>query len=402
MRVRSFTTSLIVTTVAALLIASGASAQTSGGFVSGPLTWAPTIQLRDAGVDSNVFNEPDNPRDDRTGSVVSQVDSQLKLPYLQLSTHGGAEYDYFEQYKSQRATNGLVNSRVVIPLSRFQPTAFGAWTHAKERSSSELDVRAPRTDHAFGGGFSADVATRFAVTAELDRFVTRYERGETFRGVEIASQLNHQSTTLTTGARVTVTPLTTLFIEGGAGRDQFELKPALDTDNVRGDLGFDFSPDAVISGRANIGYHMMQPRHASNEPGGALRFSGITSSVSLNYTLLGRTRFSPRFARDTNYSASDVTPYYVSTVRGLDILQVLFGPLDVLVHGSQETLEYPITPLAPSRQDHVNNYGGGLSIRIANQGRIGVTYDAIERRSTGGSLFTYSRRHIYTSVTYGF
>src|SRR4051812_48555760 len=125
MSVHRFGLSRIAAVAIAMFVARTASAQAPAGLVSGPLTWAPTIELRDAGVDSNVFNDPENPKEARRAFFSSLVISKLKLPYLRLSTRGAVDYNYFERYTSQRSTNGLVNSRIVVPLSRFQPTAFG-------------------------------------------------------------------------------------------------------------------------------------------------------------------------------------------------------------------------------------------------------------------------------------
>jgi hypothetical protein len=372
------------------------------GFVSGPLTWAPTLELRDAGVDSNVFNSSNDPQQDTTGSALLNVDSQLRLRYLQISTHSTGEYAYFQRYKNQRALNGLVNSRLLIPWHRFQPTALVAFTRAKERSSNELDVRAPREDRALGAGFIANVAQRFSINAEVDRLFTRYDFGTFFRDVEIGVQLNHQTTSAVAGVHVTLTPFTSIFFEGGASRDEFDIKPLLNTNNVRGAIGFSFSPDAVIGGQATIGYHEMRPEHPSTVPDSAGWFTGVTANVNLTYTVLGRTRFTPHILRDANYSVSPLTPYYVSTASGLDILQTLFGPIDLLLRGSYEKLAYPATVLAPARTDRAYSYGGGLSIRLANQGRIAINYDASERRSFSNPDFDYSRRHLYTTITYGF
>jgi hypothetical protein len=220
--------------------------------------------------------------------------------------------------------------------------------------------------------------------------------------VDLASQLNRQATTITAGIRMAVSPLTTFFTDGSVGRDEFALQSSRNTDNLRGSIGFEFAPDAVIRGRALVGYHQMQPQHPSAVPGGAVAFRGLTSNVDLSYTLLGRTQFSPRFSRDTVYSVSTTQPYYVATGGGLEILQTLVGPLDLILRGSREKLAYPPTDIAASRTDRVETYGGGLSVRLSMQGRIGFNYDDSKRRSSAGTLFGYARRRIYTTVTYGF
>src|SRR3954464_724087 len=88
--------------------AGSADAQTSG-FVSGPLSWTPVLQLREAGVDSNVFNAPAGGRQDVTGGLGAAVDGSLKVPAFQLAMRGASEYQYFNRYKSQGGLNTNVS-----------------------------------------------------------------------------------------------------------------------------------------------------------------------------------------------------------------------------------------------------------------------------------------------------
>ena len=103
-----------------------------------------------------------------------------------------------------------------------------------------------------------------------------------------------------------------------------------------------------------------------------------------------------------NYSISEQQSYFVSTGGGLNILQTLVGPLDLVFRGSRERMAYPTTTVTASRADVARTWGGGISLRISTQARVGFNYDNSRRRSTGGRLFEYERRHIYTTVTYGF
>jgi hypothetical protein len=113
-----------IVVLAVLAFASGAGAQEpekDGRFVTGPIAWTPTFELRDAGVDSNVFNTPTDAKEDMTATARSQVDSVLKLGLLRATTVGGLEYNYFEQYTSQRGLNRRVSTHVEIPVTRFSP-----------------------------------------------------------------------------------------------------------------------------------------------------------------------------------------------------------------------------------------------------------------------------------------
>ena len=375
---------------------------TAGRFVLGPLQWTPTIQLREAGIDSNVFITPDDVRQDVSGSFLSQVDSMLTLGIGRVSTQGSAEYVYFDRYKSERSVNGRVGSRMDFALSRLRPAATVAWAHLKERANSEIDIRAPRRDLGYGASLGGRLTSRLAMTAAVTHDATAYDAGYAFRGADLASQLNRNTTNIVVGIRADISPFTSFFIDGGAGRDGFTAQRARNTDNFRANAGLQFAPDAVISGRASVGYHKMQPQHPTGAAGEASSFGGFTSTVGLGYTLLGVTRFDGRFQRDTTYSISTTQPFYLSTAGGLDILQTLVGPLDLALRGSREKMAYAVSPTAAARTDFIDTFGGGLSVRISTQGRVGVNYDDMKRRSTGGALFNYARRRIYTSVTYGF
>src|SRR5690349_5178441 len=144
MRNSSVRTRLVVVLAAAVTIPSVLNAQTR--FESGPLSWSPTLQLRDTGFDSNIFNATTNPREDITSVASSQVDSTLKLGVLQAATQGGVDYLYFQRYKSERGLNRHVGSRINLPLTRVSPEIAVSWAHTKERSNNEIDIRAPRTD----------------------------------------------------------------------------------------------------------------------------------------------------------------------------------------------------------------------------------------------------------------
>jgi hypothetical protein len=371
-------------------------------FVMGPLQWAPTLQLREAGIDSNVFNTHGDVKEDMTGTFAAAVDTLLTLGIARVATQGGADYLYFEQQKSQRALNGRVNSRITLPLSRIQPVVTVSWARAKERTGNEIDIRAPRTDHAYGASLVTKVTSRVSLSGSINRQFTIFDSGVAFRGVDLATQLNRVSTSITTGLEVAISPLTSFSITGGVSRDGFTAQQGRNTDNFRGDVGLAFAPDAIIGGHASVGYHRMRPEHVTGTPGGALEQAGLTAAVDLSYTLLGVTRFNPRFARDTAYSISSTQPFYVSNAAGLEVTQALFGPLELVARGGREELAYPATDLAAARTDRVDTLGGGLSFRLSTSGRISLNYDDAKRRSNAESDFSYSRRRIYTSVTYGF
>ncbi len=393
--------------VAELAFASAAMGQAAqdparmSRFVMGPLAWTPTLTLRDAGVDSNVFNSPstETPKQDVTGSLTPSVESMLTLGVMQLATQGRADFVYFERYANERAINGRVAGRMQFPTTRVYPVLAGSWERAKERTGNEIDIRAPRTEMAYSVGLGTQITPGSSLTVTGGLSDLRYDEGAKFQGVDIATRLNRQTKTANAMIRSTLTPLTKLFVNFEGARDEFTTASSQNSDNLRGSAGFEFSADAVIRGRASVGYHKMLPRGSDT----SLNFAGWISAVDLSYTLLGRTRFTGRSAHDTSYSGLDNRPYYVSTVGGLEITHNLVGPIDLELRGSREKLDYSETAAGlPARREYADVLGGGLIIRMSMQTRIGFFYDDQQRRSSDGPQFEYSRRHMYTSVTYGF
>ena len=387
--------------VMGLLVSSAHAQQAPAGFVTGPLSWTPVFRLREAGVDTNVFNASKDPRQDVTGGVGGAVDGKLDLPAIKVAMQGASEYDYFERYKSQAGANSTATVKATIPLSYFQPSVYGSFLHSKDRSSSEFDLRAPHTDHGFGAGVTMNIGQRLAVIADANRAYVRYLAGSEFAGQDLATRLNRRSSNVSSGVRVTLTPFTNLTVDGGYGVDEFAELSQKNTKNLRANVVFGFSPDAVINGHASVGYHRMYPEFTQTGPGGAQNFSGLTSSVDLSYLLWGVTRVGGLFSRDSAYSISETSSYYVVTTGGLDITQTLPGPFMLNVHGNRQQLWYPESALAAGHTDFINLFGGGLQIVVSANAQIALNYDYVDRRSVEPT-FNYDRRHIYTTVTYGF
>jgi hypothetical protein len=392
---------LLLVGAAALPNSARAQATSGSGFVSGPLTWTPTFQLREAGVDSNVFNTAADAKEDLTAAAVGQVNSTLALGILEAATNGSLEYLYFDRYSQERGFNRRVSTHVEFPVSRLSPDVTISWERVKDRAGNEFDTRTPRTGLSLAAGIQARVGSRLEVTGTAGRQTQTFDRGFTFQGVEIAQELNRRSTLGNVTGRLTLTPLTVLSVDASFGRDDFPLKPDAATDNTRVDAGLEFAPDAIIRGRAMLGYHSMAP-HRTVSNAVAANFSGVTSAVDLSYTLLDLTRFTGRFSHDSNYSISADHPYYVSTAGSLEVLQTLFGPVDLSFRAGREKLDHPSTDREGAYVEFADTLAGGPSIRMGNQAVIAVLYDNSERRSSRGEEFGYQRHRIYTTVTYGF
>jgi hypothetical protein len=382
-----------------LALAPGsAAAQGDGRFQTGVVTWTPTLSLRDAGVDSNVYDEPVNPRRDHLAIFGGQVEGTARLRLMDVRFGGGADYAYYQRYTAERGVNTRLSGRLDFRTNRVRPYLGGGFMNARERVNSEIDVRARRIDSEVAGGLGFELSPRALIQVGGTFNRSTFQQGETFLGVDLAHRLNRESTGGVVRLRYEITPLTRFIAEGGSSRDRFVLSPDFDARNVNGRVGFEFEPDAVIKGRATVGYHRLD---ALGNLG--LDFEGITAAVDLGYVLLQRTRFDVKFARGTSYSF-EPQPYFLQTMYGGEVLHTLFGPVDLIGRASWETLDYPgiVDRALPADRLEVLRYGGGIALRPGTRIHLTVNYELTERTGQQFALRQYDRRRLFTNVTYGF
>jgi hypothetical protein len=383
--------------IAALAVTSTpASAQAR--FQTGAFAWTPTLTVRDAGTDTNVFDEPVNPKADTVATFAPQIAGKYDNGTWSLELNGGVDFVYFRRYADERSFNRRATGRFDLALSRVHPFAGAGYLNTRERQNAEIDLRARRSERDFLFGTRIETFSRTSFEVFARRADLTFEQGEVFRGEDLAQRLNRESTSAGGRALVQLTPLTTFVVESDLVRDRFVYRPTQDTDNTRVSVGFEFDPDAVIRGRARLGYRDMRPLG-----GEALGYEGLTASVDLSYVLLARTRFDARINRDATYSFEE-QPYYVWTAYGGEVLHNVAGPLDLIGRYTRETLDYPGIPErnVAAHLDYVRRYGGGIAVRVATRLTISLNYEYAERDSGESPELSFNRRRVFTTVVYGF
>jgi hypothetical protein len=364
----------------------------------GPLGLYPTVAIRDVGIDSNVFDEATDAKDDFTFTVDPRVLAALTLGSSRLtgSTSGG--FVYFRTYKDQQSANAQYGLRLDLTLSRLRPFVSAAYVTTRERPNLEIDARARRTERNVIAGLDLNLTGLTALTLSAGQARTVFAEGEQFRGVNLADALDRTGESVSGGLKVFLTPFTTLVLAADVRHDRFASSHVRDADTVQFAPALEFSSEAAISGRAAAGYQRFTPR----DPGLA-GYRGLVASVGVVYKLLDVTTFDVQANRDVMYSFEEAEPYYVTTGWRVAMTQRLFGPLDMIVSGQRQQLAYQSleTSGPVGRIDTVNTVGGGFGIRIGRNIRVTFSGERTERRSTRPGLQEYQRTRLLGSLTLG-
>jgi hypothetical protein len=368
----------------------------------GPLLLNPTIALTNLGVDTNVFNEPDQsqPKSDVTLTVTPQTDLWLRMGRGWLTGNVREDMVWYQTYASERSTNNSATVGALVPLNRLRFNANAAYLRTRDRPGFEIDARSQRSELAFDGSLEIRVRAKTFVGIRADRKTTDFDSVATFEGVNLRDALNRTVTSGVVTLRQQLTPLTAVTLNLGLAQDRFEFSPLRNSDSTSASVGLKLDKFALVKGSASIGYRDFQPVSP-----GLPAYTGMTAAADISYVAFGRTRLAVQGLRDVEYSFEINQPYYLlNSLTGSLALRIA-QPVDVVGRVGVQQLNYRdrvgATVAAPDRVDYVNLYGGGVGFHVGNDIRIGFNVDQQHRTSAVGNLEYHGLRY-GTSVTYGF
>lgn len=374
----------------------------------GPFYITPGIQLRDLGVDSNVFNEAEDPKSDFTFTLSPRLD--VAVPFgrtLLLKSPVGVDFIYYQKYSGQRSASPRVAPRAEIFFNRLSFFGEGSYARNRQRPNYEIDVRALRTERSAGGGVGYQFSPKLGIEASFHRSDVKYAAGETFLDVSLRETLNRKSDTYATAVKYAITPLTTIVMRAEQTQDRFEFSKERDADTLRVTPGVEFNARALISGSAYVGVRRFNTKSAQLED-----FNGLVASATLAYTLLGRTAFIVNAERDVTYSFERFQPYFVVNNYGLTVRHRLAGKFDVTAGAARYRYAYrdlinpalsvPSTLLAGPRVDNTKSYTVSLGYYLGPDVRLGFGTTYWQRESNSLRYRDYDALRTGVSLNYGF
>jgi len=375
-------------------------AQQQGAMKIGPVSLWPRIELRNVGIDSNVFNDADAPKEDFTATIRPALDAVLRFGVARLVYRSSVDAVYFHEYRSERSINRFGEVRAEARLDRIVPFVSLGGLATSDRPNNEIDLRATRTVRTLTGGVAAVVVPTTAVVATVKRETFTYEPGQRFRDVDLAEQLNNRRESYDVGVRYAMTPLTTLVVTYGHEDTRFALSPDRDSESVRYMSRLEFDPDALLGGTASVGYRKFTPVDPALED-----YRGVVAQVTLRYASESRTLVAIQIGRDVEYSFEEEQPYYVATGGTVTFAQRIGGPIDVQLVAARERLRYErragVDGDLEAGIDNTMTASAGIGYWFREAARLGVNVE-FTRRDAHGTGRSYDRRRILSSLTYGF
>lgn len=348
----------------------------------GPLWMNPRIELKNMGIDTNVFNEPDdaNPKRDFTFTVTPTTDAWLRVGRSWFKFVIAEDLVWFQTYANQRSANAHYDLSWRLPLNRLVVTLSPTYLSSTDRPGFEIDARVHHTEWGGKGevGVRALSKTTFGITGAYKKVT--FDTGALFEGASLSQELNRTETIGGIAITHQLTPLTRLSFTGEQERDRFLNSPLRDSDSTRLDGSVSFDPHALLKGGASVGYRAFKPTDPSLSS-----YDGLVASGDVSYTLLGATRMQLQFKRDVDYSFDANQPYYLETGVNGSIAQQIFGPVDAIARAGTATLAYRhragvVVPF-PDRVDYNHTYGGGIGYHFSSGLRVGFNVDHYNRIS---------------------
>jgi hypothetical protein len=369
-------------------------------FHFGPIRFTPFLAITDVGVDTNVYNEADDPKQDTTATLGPGLSYWFKLGRAHVAAKSDLTYTWFHDFSDQRSLNSDNTVTLTLPLNRVMPFVDGTYDHGRVRPGFEIDTRAFRTLSNYGGGFDVRVTGKSSIRLEGHHGRLDYRDDEYFRDRNLAVALNQTMTTAGASLRESLTPLTTLIVKGDYEQERFIQSIIKDANALKVMAGFELDPMALVAGRAFIGFKRFEPV-SSLVPD----YQGLVADVGANYRTHA-TRVDLSLSRDVQYSYEEVDPYYLLTDLGVRVTQKVTSHWDLAGAAGRQWLGYRSILTGPGRvantSDHGYRAGGGVGYELGQSVRIGVNVDYYSRTSNEAGFREYNGLRAGGSFTYGF
>ncbi len=270
----------------------------------GPAWGTLRLQLRDAGVDTNVFQTLLDPVRDKVMVLAAQGDGGVDVGRrLELRGSGFVARNKYLRQGEESSTEFYGGGRAHLDLGRLELFAGGGGGQFTQRFSIDVDERLPRQEKRGYAGAVLHPTRRLSATAQVTGEVIAFSPG-TFRlGGDVKEAMDRNTLTATGELRHAVTPRTTLVASANVLEDRFTSQPPY-LPRVRRSYrylaGVELGEQAIVSGKLLLGLRQFPGTIAQGSP----PYKGPIANADLTVPLGRNARLRLQGLRDVLYASS--------------------------------------------------------------------------------------------------
>jgi hypothetical protein len=370
--------------------------QPQGRYRLGPLRVTPRIVLKNAGVDTNVFQTLDAPTRDEVLIVSPRLDGTMEVGRrFRARGFGYLDLNYYRRQGEEGSTDFYGEGDAELDLGPFTLLGGGGGGQFNQRFSIDIDERLLRQEKHAYVGLAFREKRRFSVRTEARGDVFTFAPGVFRLGGAVQEAMDRNTLSARGQVRYALTNRTALLASGEALEDRFISQPVDVPKRIRHSYrylaGLEFSQRALVSGRLLAGVRDFPGTLQDGSP----PYRGPAVLADLTLPIRQRARLHAIGERDVYYASSlvqlDSIRYRNAFVLtryqgelGFELPLALTGLLSAGFERSRYLLPYPYpdaTRLA-DRRDHRWTAGVGVTRRFGNSVRIGGHLDWARRVST--------------------
>jgi hypothetical protein len=301
----------------------------------GPIFVAPSFDLRNVGIDNNVFRDETNPKQDLTATISVNTKFGAHFKALSLIFNQDNRYLWFRRYTSERSIDGGLGGILELRTRPFRP--WLSWSKAKthERQGYEIDARAGRETPSLETGADVRFGPRTGMTMSIRQQETRYDEGEFFDEVDLKEALDNRVTFGHINGSWAYTQFTNVVGGFEWTRQKFLLNPLRSNDQLSYFAGFEARGDTPVVGKLQIGFKEQR----LDDP----QLKDLKEViVHGNLTTIAADRFQLVVTgdRDISFSYDDDFPFYIENGASLTVTTRVSTRLDLITGARAELLVY--------------------------------------------------------------
>jgi hypothetical protein len=388
---------------AALPLAAGAAEPQArpGRYRLGPLHLTPRLQIKNAGVDTNVFQTLQGPVRDEVVVLSPRLEGALPVGRrLRLTGLGLLEANYYRRQGEERSTDYYGEGRGELDLGPFTLFGGGGGGRFTQRFSIDVDERLERQEEHGYAGLTWRLTRRLSATGQGRREIFTFAPGRFRLGGDVKEAMDRDTLSASGTLRFALTPRTTLLASAEALEDRFFSQPRggpRQRDSYRVLGGFEFSPRALFSGKLLAGVREFPGTLADGSP----PYRGPVVSADVTLPLRPYARLHGVAERDVVYASSVVevggrrfrNAFVLTRLQGEALMDLPLGLLGLASAGFEQSryllpYPYPSPAALADRVDHRYTAGFSLVRRFSESLRLGG-HVGWARRVSSLPLFSY-------------